>query len=119
MRPSGPRRWKRPSTAPANCSTRRPPSDKPRTPSTAGPRWTSSKRRCKSQPATMKNGMAAADVFDALISRRPYKPPLPMDTTRQIITEGRGSHFDPDIVDAFLTRFDEFQTIAEHYADQA
>src|SRR5450830_288945 len=63
--------------------------------------------------------MALADVFDALISRRPYKPPLPMDTTRQIITEGRGSHFDPDIVDAFLTRFDEFQTIAEHYADQA
>lgn len=63
--------------------------------------------------------MALADVFDALISRRPYKPPLPMDTTRQIITEGRGSHFDPDIVDAFLARFDEFKTIAEHYADQA
>jgi len=63
--------------------------------------------------------MALADVFDALISRRPYKPPLPMDTTRQIITEGRGSHFDPDIVDAFLTRFGEFKTIAEHYADQA
>lgn len=63
--------------------------------------------------------MALADVFDALISRRPYKPPLPMDTTRQIITEGRGSHFDPDIVDAFVARFDEFKTIAEHYADQA
>ena len=63
--------------------------------------------------------MALADVFDALISRRPYKTPLPMDTTRQIITEGRGSHFDPDIVDAFLARFDEFRTIADHYADQA
>jgi len=63
--------------------------------------------------------MALADVFDALISRRPYKHPLPMDTTRQIITEGRGSHFDPDIVDAFLARFDEFKTIAAHYADQA
>ena len=63
--------------------------------------------------------MALADVFDALISRRPYKSPLSMDTTRQIITEGRGNHFDPDIVDAFLARFDEFRTIAEHYADQA
>ena len=63
--------------------------------------------------------MALADVFDALISRRPYKLPLPMDTTRQIITEGRGRHFDPDIVDAFLARFDEFRTIADHYADQA
>jgi putative two-component system response regulator len=63
--------------------------------------------------------MALADVFDALISRRPYKPRLPMDTTRQIITEGRGSHFDPDIVDAFVARFDEFKTIAEHDADQA
>ena len=63
--------------------------------------------------------MALADVFDALISRRPYKPPLSMDTTRQIITEGRGSHFDPDIVDAFLARFDEFRSIADHYADQA
>jgi putative two-component system response regulator len=61
--------------------------------------------------------MALADVFDALISRRAYKAPFPLEKAVEIIREGRGSHFDPDIVDAFLTRLDDFAAIAQQYAD--
>jgi putative two-component system response regulator len=61
--------------------------------------------------------MALADVFDALISRRVYKPPIAFDKARDIIVHGRGSHFDPDVVDAFLVSFDEFCAIAGRYAD--
>ena len=59
--------------------------------------------------------MALADVFDALISVRPYKPALPFDQARDIIAAGRGRHFDPDVTDAFLAGFDEFQAIANRY----
>ncbi len=45
--------------------------------------------------------MAVADVYDALISRRPYKNPFSHDKAVQMILDGRGQHFDPDIVDAF------------------
>ena len=48
--------------------------------------------------------VAVADVFDALISRRPYKTAYPADTSLDIIREASGSHFDPRIVDAFLSR---------------
>ena len=61
--------------------------------------------------------MALADVFDALISRRVYKEPMSYDAAREIIINDRGSHFDPDIVDAFIDRFDAFREIAEQYAD--
>ncbi len=61
--------------------------------------------------------MALADVYDALISRRVYKAPAPPAQVERIIVEGRGSHFDPAIVDAFLTCKDEFLAIAERYAD--
>ncbi|MBI4741456.1 MAG: two-component system response regulator [Betaproteobacteria bacterium] len=61
--------------------------------------------------------MALADVFDALISRRVYKEPFPLEKAVAIIREGRGSHFDPDIVDAFLSRIDDFAVIATQYAD--
>jgi putative two-component system response regulator len=61
--------------------------------------------------------MALADVFDALISRRVYKPPLPFAQAREIIAEGRGRHFDPDIVDAFVALGDVFVSIAERYSD--
>ena len=46
--------------------------------------------------------MAVADVYDALTTRRVYKPAMPHEEAREIIVEGRGRHFDPDIVDAFL-----------------
>ena len=61
--------------------------------------------------------MAVADVFDALISPRVYKPPMSFDKARQIVAEGRGRHFDPDITDAFLGHFDEFVVIAEAHRD--
>lgn len=61
--------------------------------------------------------MAVADVYDALISRRVYKEGMPHAKALAIITEGRGSHFDPDVVDAFLSVEGEFQAIARRYAD--
>ena len=45
---------------------------------------------------------AVADVFDALSSKRPYKPAFPLDRCFAIMEEGRGTHFDPKVVDAFL-----------------
>ena len=44
---------------------------------------------------------AIADVFDALTSRRPYKEPMTYDATMDILAQGRGSHFDPDLLDTF------------------
>ena len=61
--------------------------------------------------------MAVADVYDALISRRVYKQGMPHEKAVTIIIEGRGSHFDPDIVDAFIHLQDEFRTIAGRFAD--
>ena len=61
--------------------------------------------------------MAVADVYDALISRRVYKDGMPHDKAVAIIVEGRGSHFDPDIVDAFAAITGEFREIADRYAD--
>jgi putative two-component system response regulator len=59
--------------------------------------------------------MAVADVFDALITPRPYKPALPYAKARDIFAAGRGKHFDPNVVDAFLDGFDDFVAIAERY----
>ncbi len=61
--------------------------------------------------------MALADVFDALISRRVYKPPMTLDEATQIILEGRGKHFDPDVVDAFVACRDSFAEIAARFPD--
>ena len=61
--------------------------------------------------------MAVADVYDALISRRVYKPPLPHAVSVDIIREGRGKHFDPDMVDAFLGIAEQFFAVAERYTD--
>jgi putative two-component system response regulator len=61
--------------------------------------------------------MAVADVYDALLSRRPYKDPMTHEEAVQIIIDGRGTHFDPDIVDAFLACQDEFVRISNQYAD--
>ena len=61
--------------------------------------------------------MALADVFDALMTRRVYKPAFSLEETTRIICEGRGSHFDPAVVDAFMARRDEFADIAARLAD--
>ena len=47
---------------------------------------------------------AVADVFDALSSKRPYKAAFPLDRCLTIMEEGRGKHFDPNILDAFFAR---------------
>ena len=52
--------------------------------------------------------MALADVYDALISKRVYKPAFDHETARNIIVEGRGTQFDPFVVDAFLLEEDAF-----------
>ena len=61
--------------------------------------------------------MAVADVFDALISVRVYKVAKTYAQARDIIASGRGQHFDPDMVDAFLAGFDDFVSIARRYSD--
>ena len=61
--------------------------------------------------------MAVADVYDALISRRVYKEPMPHEKAVRIIEAGRGQHFDADVVDAFLAIQGEFLAIARTYAD--
>jgi putative two-component system response regulator len=61
--------------------------------------------------------MAVADVYDALISRRVYKTGMPHEKAVQIILEGKNTHFDPDIVDAFIELQDEFKAIAARFVD--
>jgi len=61
--------------------------------------------------------MAVADVYDALTSHRIYKDAMGHDQAIAIILEGRGSHFDPDVVDAFAEIIDQFEDIAARYAD--
>ncbi len=62
--------------------------------------------------------MAVADVYDALISKRVYKPAYPHDQAIAIISEGAGSHFDPDIVKALLSNDGLFQAIAQDFSDE-
>lgn len=62
--------------------------------------------------------MALADVFDALISRRVYKVPFDFDNAAEIIAEGKGRHFDPEIVDVFLNDIEAFKDIALRYQDE-
>lgn len=61
--------------------------------------------------------MAVADVYDAIISRRVYKEGMPHAKAVSIISAGKGKHFDPDIVDAFLSVSDQFEAIAARFAD--
>jgi putative two-component system response regulator len=61
--------------------------------------------------------MAVADVYDALISRRVYKPAFSLEQARDTILAGRGSHFDPDVVDAFAAIEPSFREIAARFAD--
>ena len=60
--------------------------------------------------------MALADVYDALISERVYKKPIPHEKAVEIIESERGKHFDPAVVDAFLDVEDVFRNIAQNLA---
>ena len=62
--------------------------------------------------------MALADVYDALTSRRRYKQSLPHERARDEIVACRGTHFDPDVVDAFLACEEEFREIAVRYREE-
>lgn len=61
--------------------------------------------------------MALADMYDALISRRVYKPAFSHEDAIRLIVEGRGSHFDPDVVDAFMDIQSSFRAVASRYSD--
>lgn len=61
--------------------------------------------------------MAIADVYDALISKRVYKESMTHTRAREIITEGKGTHFDPIMVEAFLEIEEDFRQIALEFAD--
>ncbi|BCL69883.1 putative CheY-like fused with Metal-dependent phosphohydrolase [Vibrio nigripulchritudo MADA3029] len=62
--------------------------------------------------------MAVADVYDALISSRCYKPPFPHSKAVEIIESSSGSHFDPDVVEAFRRVEQTFDEIAHRFADE-
>ncbi|MDZ7868649.1 MAG: response regulator [Rheinheimera sp.] len=61
--------------------------------------------------------MAVADVYDALISKRPYKEPFSHQMAFDLLRNGRGSHFDPDVLDAALAIEHEFLAIQHRFAD--
>jgi len=61
--------------------------------------------------------VALADVFDALGSRRSYKPPWPDEKIIKLLNEERGQHFDPDVTDAFLEIFDVVSAIRDKYTE--
>ena len=62
--------------------------------------------------------MAVADVFDALISRRSYKEPMSFDDAVETIRSESGTHFDPDVVKAFLSALDDIRRIANDEAEE-
>ena len=60
---------------------------------------------------------AVADVFDALSSPRPYKPAFPIEKCFGILLKDRGTHFDPNVVDAFLAHGTEVAAIQKQHCD--
>jgi putative two-component system response regulator len=63
--------------------------------------------------------VAIADVFDALTSERPYKKAWPVEEALNYLRENRGRHFDPALVDCFLTLMDPVREIMQRWAEQA
>ncbi|WP_338074195.1 HD-GYP domain-containing protein [Halochromatium glycolicum] len=61
--------------------------------------------------------VAIADVFDALTSVRPYKPAWPVAKALELLSDSRGTHFDPDLVPAFLDTLPEILKIRRRYAE--
>lgn len=60
--------------------------------------------------------VSVADVFDALTSARPYKSALPVDEAVRIMTNGRGTQFDPEVIDTFLDSLDELVEVRQQVA---
>lgn len=61
--------------------------------------------------------VAIADVFDALTSERPYKKAWPLEDAIAYIRDSAGTHFDPQLVDVFLSQLDEINQITRRYAE--
>lgn len=61
--------------------------------------------------------MALADVYDALISKRVYKEAFSHEVARNLIVQGRGTHFDPAVIDAFIALEQDFIDIAKRFSD--
>lgn len=61
---------------------------------------------------------AVADVFDALSSRRSYKKAFPLDECFEIMQESRGTQFDPEVLDAFLSVRDKVVNVQLYFADE-
>ena len=62
--------------------------------------------------------VAVADVFDALTSERPYKKAWPLEDAQNLLLEGKGSHFDPQCVDAFMAAWAEVLEIRQRFQDE-
>jgi response regulator RpfG family c-di-GMP phosphodiesterase len=62
--------------------------------------------------------VAVADVFDALCQRRVYKEPMPVEKAIDIIRQGAGTHFEPQLVHIFLDRINDILAIREKYKDK-
>lgn len=62
--------------------------------------------------------VAVADVFDALTSERPYKKAWEFDRALSFLGDGRGLHFDPACIDAFISRLDDVRAVRERYQDE-
>jgi len=63
--------------------------------------------------------VAVADVFDAVLSVRPYKKAWPLERAVELIRDGRGKHFDPECVRAFFQDWGNVLAIREHYRDES
>ena len=61
--------------------------------------------------------MAVADVFDALVSKRSYKKPMPFDDAMQIIRDGAGKHFDPRVVEAFVSEAKKVRRVEQKFSE--
>ena len=62
--------------------------------------------------------VGVADVYDALSSRRCYKEAWAEDRVQEEMHNGRGTHFDPEIIDAFFSRMDVIKSITERYPEE-
>jgi putative two-component system response regulator len=61
--------------------------------------------------------MALADAYDALTSKRVYKPAVSHEKAVEVIGGEKGKHFDPEVVEAFLNARQEFEEIFRRHAD--
>ena len=77
-------------------------------------------RRLKGSAIPIEGRIAAiADAFDALTTRRVYKPAFDLSHAVDLMSKHRGEHFDPELLDVFLGSMDEIVAIYERYTDRS